>query len=436
MESVDGQDENDVASPLQAHAFSINSHSGDDLQASLSEAGHHDDNGPLDTSETLCGSTSHICMEQNEFALGHFHTAIINEDLAGIKSLQLAQAKMAQTIQELIHKRCYKSSDDGYDHRFRWTDDATFYLLKFCYDIGPFYGFESLKTCSSKKLEQSNLISLKWTCIWYDILMTLKFEDGRVPTELQPKTKCRYLLANAIPKLSVVTTGDERIPFSFTGVNKVDNMLEELCRLKLDAEARKVEVQKLDADQRNNKRTASQMLCPKGIPSIVQNKTFAESEVQSGIDGVNQFTSKRAQMRGVTPEVEESDLMTYSITKHTLYLCEKLAESIDRLFVENRNRKERSQQQKEREFALKQKEFELSIRMYEVRRKREEEKAKREEERLSEEERSKSEQFDHYAKRTETIMKLVATSKILENDYPASSEAIQNVLQKFSSRYS
>ena len=118
--------------------------------------------------------------------------------------------------------------------------------------------------------------------------MKLHFENSIIPTESQIKSKCRYLLDNAHPKLFA---GDEQNRFSFTGVDKVDNILEMLTRLKNDAEQRKVEIQKLEADRQNNKRTLDQTLYSNSIPSERESLSNFDSEESPPIYGINRRNS-------------------------------------------------------------------------------------------------------------------------------------------------
>ncbi|KAM3163043.1 hypothetical protein ACU8KH_03311 [Lachancea thermotolerans] len=400
----------------------------DDAQANSTEIDNHDMETGRDVSPSprnLVGTKRHDEMRQEQLYLEYFHSAIITEELGLIKHLKRAHGKMIKAIQELIRVKGYRSADSGKEYRFKWTDNATYYLLKYCLEIGPFYGFEHLKRPSLTKLEQSSLISLKWSCVWYDLLMTLKFENSIIPTESQIKSKCRYLLDNAHPKLFAVTTGDERNPFSFTGVDKVDNILEMLTRLKNDAEQRKVEIQKLETDRQNNKRTLGQMLCSNSIPSVTEGLSNSDSEEPSSIDDINQpnsITMRRNKRTGRLLNFKE--FAQYSLSNSALVgdLQETLKESIEAAAVEERKYKDKEQQRKDQELALKQKKLEISLQhnqhMLEL-----------------ELERQKREQFDHDAKKIDILVKMMDRAKSLEGDKSPSSEALQKLLHNFVSRY-
>ena len=140
----------------------------DDAQANSTEIDNHDMETGRDVSPSprnLVGTTSHDEMQQEQLYLEYFHSAIITEELGLIKHLKRAHGKMIKAIQELIRVKGYRSAGSGKEYRFKWTDNATYYLLKYCLEIGPFYGFEHLERPSLTKLEQSSLIPLKWNCV-------------------------------------------------------------------------------------------------------------------------------------------------------------------------------------------------------------------------------------------------------------------------------
>ncbi|CUS22786.1 LAQU0S06e05974g1_1 [Lachancea quebecensis] len=250
--------------------------------------------GPLCHTRHLAGSGAQIAMEQNELFLEYFHCTIISDDLSTIRDPKRANMKMAKVIRELIKNKKYKSSEDGKNYKLKWDNSSTFYLLKYCYEIGPFLGYESLKSKALGKIEQSSLMSLKWSCIWFNLLLSIEFENYVISTKGQLKSRFKYLLECAHPKIFTVTTGDERNPFAFTGDEKANNMLESLARLKNDAEAPRSEIQKLEVERQINKRNVGWAICNNSITNVVENLDASESESSlSVIDDVNRPNRRR-----------------------------------------------------------------------------------------------------------------------------------------------
>lgn len=99
--------------------------------------------GSLRHTRHLAGTEPQIAMEQNELFLEYFHSTIITDEFSNIRDPKRANMKMAKAIRELIKNKKYKSLEDGKQYKFKWDNGSTFYLLKYCYEIGPFLGYES-----------------------------------------------------------------------------------------------------------------------------------------------------------------------------------------------------------------------------------------------------------------------------------------------------
>ncbi|CEP61241.1 uncharacterized protein LALA0_S02e09912g [Lachancea lanzarotensis] len=180
---------------------------------------------------------------------------ILLQHLNTIRDLKTAQLQINAAINELMEEMDYKSADNDKKYKFKWSTASTYNLLKYCYEIGPFYGFENCNDPSLRKLEQSSFISLKWGCVWYDVLRSLDFPSQIVPTELQCKTRFKYLLEQAHSRLFI---GDIKKPFVLTGVPRVDSILEKVTKLKYEAEERKTLLQKFEGQRA--KRSVSDMI--------------------------------------------------------------------------------------------------------------------------------------------------------------------------------
>ncbi|SCU78922.1 LANO_0A04478g1_1 [Lachancea nothofagi CBS 11611] len=191
----------------------------------------------------------------DETGLQYHHQEVLVQELNTIRDLKGAQMMITHAINTVLREMSYKSADDDKKYKFKWSSVSTYNLLKYCYDIGPFYGFENGKDPSLRKLEQSSFISLKWGCVWYDVLRSVDFPNKIVPTELQCKTRFKYLLEQAHSRLFI---GDLKKKFVLTGVPKLDNMLEKVTRLKYEAEERKTELQKFEGQR--TKRSASELM--------------------------------------------------------------------------------------------------------------------------------------------------------------------------------
>ncbi|CEP63524.1 uncharacterized protein LALA0_S08e04456g [Lachancea lanzarotensis] len=233
----------------------------------------------------------------------NYHKLIIPEELSTVRFPKRASAKLVQAIQQEIRKNDYKTSDDGKEFRFRWDNTATYFLAKYCCEIGPFLGFENLQPEPSFKLETSTLISLKWSCVLYNLLMSVKFKGNTVPTELQLKTRVKYLVDNANLKILAVTNGDKRNPCTLTGDDKTDELVNDLARLKNAADKRRTEIQTLVTQRQSNKRDVGSALCNYALPEVVQNAGSPESEKSSpATDDVNAIdVPTNAKRRRVNP---------------------------------------------------------------------------------------------------------------------------------------
>ncbi|SCU91492.1 LAFA_0F04082g1_1 [Lachancea sp. 'fantastica'] len=190
-----------------------------------------------------------------EPTLRFFHQEVLQQELNTIRDLKTAQLQIDAAISELMQELDYKSADDDKKYKFKWSTASTYNLLKYCFDIGPFYGFENGKDPSLRKLEQSSFISLKWGCVWYDVLRSAEFPSQVVPTELQCKTRFKYLLEQAHSRLFI---GDIKKQFILTGVPRVDAILEKVTKLKYEAEERKTLLQKFEGQRA--KRSVSDMI--------------------------------------------------------------------------------------------------------------------------------------------------------------------------------
>ncbi|SCU94032.1 LAME_0F05842g1_1 [Lachancea meyersii CBS 8951] len=193
--------------------------------------------------------------EELEPGLRFYHQEVLAQELSLIRDLKTAQLQITGAINELMREMDYKSADDDKKYKFKWSTVSTYNLLKYCYDIGPFYGFENGKDPSLRKLEQSSFISLKWGCVWYDVLRSADYSSQIVPTELQCKTRFKYLLEQAHSRLFI---GDIKKQFILTGVPRVDAILEKVTKLKYEAEERKTVLQKFEGQRA--KRSVSDMI--------------------------------------------------------------------------------------------------------------------------------------------------------------------------------
>ncbi|SCV02028.1 LAMI_0G15280g1_1 [Lachancea mirantina] len=173
---------------------------------------------------------------QNGETNGHNELApakISHEDLSKIRNFKQAQESILEDLHKLKEDGQLRTSDEDRKTKFKWTDETTLALLQNCFEIGPFYGFENIKLSSQRKLERSSLISLKWTCIYYNMVRCTKFENGIIPTELQLKNKLKYMLDLAMPKIF-----DETETFEVTGNPHIDSVLMGLARAKSEADIR------------------------------------------------------------------------------------------------------------------------------------------------------------------------------------------------------
>ncbi|CEP61940.1 uncharacterized protein LALA0_S04e04104g [Lachancea lanzarotensis] len=244
----------------------------------------HSTNSSNTTNEN--SSASGLLYEDN------FHSLLVPSELSTIRHPKEAAAKLGIAIDELIRKNGYKTLDEGKEFRFRWDNTSAYYLAKNCLQIGPFLGFENLKPNSSSKLEPSSLISLKWCCIWYNLLLSIKFKDKRVPTESQLRTKFKYLMEIANTKINAITTGDERNPCAITGDDKTDEIIEDLMKLKNAADDRRTELPKLEMQRQSQKRalcyksqkrdlcnkSQKRALCTNSLPQVAQNLEQTNSD--------------------------------------------------------------------------------------------------------------------------------------------------------------
>ncbi|SCU82806.1 LAFA_0D00166g1_1 [Lachancea sp. 'fantastica'] len=400
---------------LESDASSNDSIADEDvLVNSVTDGGLHDEDRKSATAEKIASSTYLAAMEKSKPNVEYFHSAIITEDLATIRNPSLSQKRMADAIGELVSIKGYKSTDNGKEYTFRWTDKSTYYLVKYCNEIGPFYGFEGLKSPRVKKLERSSVISLKWSCILYDLLLSLEFENNIIPTESQIKQKCRDLTEYAHPRLFAVTSGDEKNPLPLTGADKIDNMVEQLCRLKNEAEVTKAEFHKRATDHRRNKRTAGQMLCSNSIPSVIESLVHLDSVEQSSMGDVNQsntITVKKG--RGSGKSLNSRNVALYAhyfseLSAPARELQESALQRIEATLSEERNRQAKAQQQ-EIEFQRQQLEYSAQ--------------------------KEKREQFDHEAKKIKTVMEMTLIAKSLEKENNSSNNAVKKMLQDFFARY-
>ncbi|SCU95684.1 LAFA_0G01618g1_1 [Lachancea sp. 'fantastica'] len=415
MEAASCTSDNQSTGQHHSDASSSDSLADEGLQANPATTGAGlDEYRTSATAEYVASSTNHAAMEQSELYLEYFHSSIIREDLATIKNPRLSLDKMANAIRELIRVKGYRSSDHGKEFKFRWTDNSTYYLVKYCNEIGPFYGFERLKSPRVEKLERSSFISLKWSCILYDLLLSLQFENNIIPTEGQIKQRCRYLTDMAHPKLFAVTTGDERNPFSITGVDKIDDVLEQLCRLKNDSELSKAEYHKRVTDQRHNKRSVGQMLCSNSIPSVIESLVPLDSDEQSSIDDVNQPNTITVEKRNRSGKsLNSRDVASFAhyfseLSAPTRELQDSALRTIEATLSEERKREAKAQQQI---IEFQQQQMEYSA------------------------QKEKREQFDHEAKKIKTVMEMTLMAQSLEKGNSSSTNAVKKMLQDFLAHY-
>ncbi|SCU92461.1 LAMI_0E10550g1_1 [Lachancea mirantina] len=238
-------------------------------------------------------------MEQRQLFLNHFHAAIIREELSTIRNPKAACSKLTKTMRKLIQANNYKSIEDGKEYKYKWNSISTYYLLKNCYEIGPFLGFENLRNNSSPKLEQSSLMSLKWCCVLYNLLMSMPFEDKIIPTEAQLKTRFKYLLDGAHAKIYTSTTGDKKIPFSMTGVDKIDRILEDLTRLKNKADKQRILLQKQEIERQNRKNSIGRTISNDGPPRLA--KKIDDSDFDGSLSRVHDANALDSKAISETP---------------------------------------------------------------------------------------------------------------------------------------
>ncbi|CEP62933.1 uncharacterized protein LALA0_S06e07250g [Lachancea lanzarotensis] len=393
MEEADRTSDNKPTRPIHSEIPSS-----DEVQTnSLIEPGAHVKNRPSANAESSISSASHVALKQTKRDIEFFHSAIVSEDLATIRNPRLSQAKMADAIRELVRRRGYKSADHGKEYKFRWSDDSTYCLIKYCREIGPFYGFEHLKSPTVKKLERSSFISLKWSCILYDLLMSLEFEGNVVPTETQIKQRYRYLTESMHAKLIAVPTGHQRSSSSLTGAEKVDIMLKRLLKLKNDSEKSRTLLRNRAADQRTKKRTAGQMLCSSSNPCVIESIDHTDSEEKSSTDELRQPVRRSNGSRDFTSYAPSVSKVSEPITE-----MHKLVQEIVQAVVIERKYREIDLQQKDVELAIRRQELELKVRDY-----------------RHEKEMIKQQKFRFDAERLETLVKMMATAKSLGIDDPS-----------------
>ncbi|SCU80535.1 LADA_0B08086g1_1 [Lachancea dasiensis] len=224
--------------------------------------------------------------EELEPPLQYYHQEVLVQELNTIRDLKGAQAQMVNAVNELLRAMGYRSADDDKKYKFKWSSVSTYNLLKYCYEIGPFYGFENGKDQTLRKLEQSSFISLKWVCVWYNVLRSVDFPSRVVPTELQCKTRFKYLLEQAHSRLFVE---EAKKDFILTGVPRLDLMLEKVTNLKYEAEERKADLQKFEGQR--VKRSAGEMLGDTTDPALASVEPEIAELDRLGSEGVG--SSKR-----------------------------------------------------------------------------------------------------------------------------------------------
>ncbi|SCU94572.1 LAFA_0F22628g1_1 [Lachancea sp. 'fantastica'] len=264
---------------------------------------------------------THNSREQSQLYEQNYHSRIIPGELSSLRCPKSANSQIVKAMEEEIKRNHYKTSDDGKEFRFRWDNTSTYYLAKNCCEIGPFLGFENIKPEPSFKLETSSLISLKWSCVLYNLLMSIKFKGNIVPTELQLKTRVKYLVDSANNKIIAGTTGDEKNPCTITGDDKTDELIEDLAKLKNAADTRRTEIQKLDAQRQSYKRDIGKALCNNSLPQVMQDRQATDLERSfSATDDVNapnmRTISKRRRVNGAASallsDVENSNSSIHS----------------------------------------------------------------------------------------------------------------------------
>ncbi|SCU84558.1 LAMI_0C07954g1_1 [Lachancea mirantina] len=137
--------------------------------------------------------------------------------------------------------------------------------------------------------------------------------DKIIPTEAQMKTRFKFLVDGAYAKTYAITTGDERNPFSVTGVDKIDGILGDLARLKNAADKQRAVTQKQEIERQRCKRNIGQTMSNNSLPQVVQNLDSSESKSSSAIDdvsviNVSTITKKHKSSSHITVPMAEAAL--------------------------------------------------------------------------------------------------------------------------------